>query len=151
MFWSQTLFISLNTSEEKPINPKSNYAVTGLYFYDNRIVEIAKKIKPSARVELEITNINNAYLESSDLRVQLLVWDFAWLDTGKYDSLLEAGQFVQTIEHRQVLKFACLEEIGYNNDWISKDKLLQCAGDLEKTAYGQYLFTLAKLRVSELG
>ena len=129
--------------EEKPINPKSNYAVTGLYFYDNRVVEIAKKIEPSARGELEITDINKAYLESGDLRVQLLGRGFAWLDTGTHDSLLEAGQFVQTIEHRQGLKVACLEEIGFNKGWISKKELLQIARSLEKTNYGQYLKSIA--------
>lgn len=128
--------------EEKPINPKSNYAVTGLYFYDNRVVEIAKSIKPSARGELEITDVNNAYLDSGDLRIQLLGRGFAWLDTGTHDSLLEAGQFVQTIEHRQGLKVACLEEIGFANGWLSKDELSKISDRLRNTDYGRYLADL---------
>jgi glucose-1-phosphate thymidylyltransferase len=128
--------------EEKPINPKSNYAVTGLYFYDNRVVDIAKSIKPSARGELEITDVNNAYLDSGDLRIQLLGRGFAWLDTGTHDSLLEAGQFVQTIEHRQGLKVACLEEIGFANGWLSKDELSKISDRLRNTDYGCYLADL---------
>jgi glucose-1-phosphate thymidylyltransferase len=128
--------------EEKPINPKSNYAVTGLYFYDNRVVEIAKNIKPSSRGELEITDVNNAYLDLGDLRIQLLGRGFAWLDTGTHDSLLEAGQFVQTIEHRQGLKVACLEEIGYANGWLSKDELSKISDRLRNTDYGCYLADL---------
>ncbi|MDA9839209.1 glucose-1-phosphate thymidylyltransferase RfbA [Porticoccaceae bacterium] len=128
--------------EEKPINPKSNYAVTGLYFYDNRVVEIAKSIKPSLRGELEITDVNNAYLDRGDLRIQLLGRGFAWLDTGTHDSLLEAGQFVQTIEHRQGLKVACLEEIGFANGWLSKDELSKISDRLRNTDYGCYLADL---------
>ncbi len=128
--------------EEKPRNPKSNYAVTGLYFYDNRVVEIAKSIKPSSRGELEITDVNNAYLEQGDLRVQLLGRGFAWLDTGTHDSLLEASQFVQTIEHRQGLKIACLEEIGFSNGWLSKDELSKISGRQRNTDYGRYLADL---------
>jgi glucose-1-phosphate thymidylyltransferase len=128
--------------EEKPINPKSNYAVTGLYFYDSRVVEIAKSIKPSARGELEITDVNNAYLDSGDLRIQLLGRGFAWLDTGTHNSLLEAGQFVQTIEHRQGLKVACLEEIGFANGWLSKDELSKISDRLRNTDYGSYLADL---------
>ena len=125
--------------EEKPEKPKSNYAVTGLYFYDNRVVEIAKNVKPSNRGELEITSINNAYLELGELNVSVMGRGFAWLDTGTHDSLMEAGQYVQTIEARQGLKVACLEEIGYRNGWLTKGKLLQQAETLKKTGYGQYL------------
>ena len=128
--------------EEKPENPKSNYAVTGLYFYDNQVVEIAKNVQPSHRGELEITDINNAYLEQEQLNVELLGRGFAWLDTGTHDSLLEAGQFVQTIEHRQGLKVACLEEIAYNNGWIDDEELLERAQFFKKTGYGQYLLKL---------
>ena len=130
--------------EEKPDQPKSNYAVTGLYFYDDRVVEIAKNIKPSPRGELEITDVNNAYLELGELNVSLMGRGFAWLDTGTHDSLIDAGQYVQTIEHRQGLKVACLEEIGYLNGWLSKDKLLQQAEALKKTGYGQYLVQIAE-------
>ena len=129
--------------EEKPEKPKSNYAVTGLYFYDNDVVKIAKSIKPSHRGELEITDVNLAYLERGDLNVELLGRGFAWLDTGTHDSLLEAGQFVQTIERRQGLKVACLEEIAYVQGWLSKDELLVQAESLKKTGYGQYLFNIA--------
>lgn len=130
--------------EEKPSEPKSNYAVTGLYFYDNNVVEIAKKIKPSHRGELEITDVNNIYLERSGLNVELLGRGFAWLDTGTHDSLLEASQFVQTVEHRQGLKIACLEEISFNNGWINSDQLLERANFFKKTGYGQYLLKLHK-------
>lgn len=129
--------------EEKPLQPKSSYAVTGLYFYDNDVIQIAKAVKPSERGELEITSVNNAYLERGDLRVEKLGRGFAWLDTGTHDSLIEAGTYVQTIEHRQGLKVACLEEIGYNSGWLSKDELLAQAKALGKTAYGQYLKKLA--------
>ena len=129
--------------EEKPDIPKSNYSVTGLYFYDNNVVDIAKQVKPSARGELEITSINNAYLERGDLSVEILGRGFAWLDTGTHESLLEAGSFVQTLEHRQGLKIACLEEIAFNQSWLSVHDLERAGRDLSKTAYGQYLLSLA--------
>ena len=125
--------------KEKPKNPESNYAVTGLYFYDNRVIEIAKNIAPSARGELEITDINNAYIRLNCLDMLLLGRGFAWLDTGTHDSLLEAGQFVQTIEQRQGLKVGCLEEIAFNRGWITQKALQQQAAVLCKTGYGQYL------------
>lgn len=130
--------------EEKPKKPKSSYAVTGLYFYDNDVVQIAKAVKPSPRGELEITDVNNAYLKRGDLHVERFGRGFAWLDTGTHDSLLEASQYVQTIEHRQGLKVACLEEIAYQNQWISREHLLERAAYFGKTGYGQYLFTLAR-------
>ncbi|WP_010221255.1 glucose-1-phosphate thymidylyltransferase RfbA [Pseudomonas donghuensis] len=129
--------------EEKPAKPKSHYAVTGLYFYDNDVVNIAKNVKPSPRGELEITDINNAYLQRGDLRVERFGRGFAWLDTGTHDSLLEASQYVQTIEHRQGLKVACLEEIAFEHGWINREQLLERAQAFGKTGYGQYLFTLA--------
>jgi glucose-1-phosphate thymidylyltransferase len=129
--------------EEKPLKPKSNYAVAGLYFYDNDVIEIAKSIKPSHRGELEITDINKAYQARGDLNVELLGRGFAWLDTGTHDSLMEAGQFIQTIEHRQGLKVACLEEIAFHKGWLSKKLLFKQADKLKKTSYGEYLVNVA--------
>lgn len=128
--------------EEKPTVPKSSYAVTGLYFYDNDVIRIAKSIKPSKRGELEITDVNNAYLQRGDLHVERFGRGFAWLDTGTHDSLLEASQYVQTIEHRQGLKVACLEEIAYQQGWVSREHVLERAGYFGKTGYGQYLFKI---------
>mgnify|MGYP000718709442 FL=1 len=125
--------------EEKPTHPKSNFAVTGLYFYDNQVIDIAKSIKPSPRGELEITDVNRYYLEQNSLSVQVLGRGFAWLDTGTHDSLLAASQFIQTIEHRQGLKVACLEEIAYRNHWIDAQMLNTQAQYLLKTGYGEYL------------
>lgn len=126
--------------EEKPLTPKSNYAVTGLYFYDNNVIEIAKSIKPSMRGELEITDINKIYKSRGTLNVELLGRGFAWLDTGTHDSLMDAGQFVQTVERRQGLKVACLEEIAYQKGWLSKETLLKQANTLKQTNYGDYLY-----------
>jgi glucose-1-phosphate thymidylyltransferase len=130
--------------EEKPIHPKSNYAVPGLYFYDNDVANIAKNIKPSPRGELEITDVNRVYLEKNKLKVGVLQRGTAWLDTGTFSSLMQAGQFVQVIEERQGLKVGCIEEIAYKNGWISKEELKQQADKLLKSGYGQYLHNLIK-------
>ena len=128
--------------EEKPKHPKSNFAVTGLYFYDNDVIQIAKQVKPSDRGELEITTVNQMYLERGDLNVELLGRGFAWLDTGTHASLLEAAQFVETIEKRQGYKVACLEEIAFNNGWLSKEQVLAIGQSMNKNDYGQYLISL---------
>jgi len=133
--------------EEKPKNPKSNFAVTGLYFYDNNVIEIAKNVKPSSRGELEITSINEEYLKRDQLKVELLGRGFAWLDTGTHNSLMDASNFVQTIEDRQGYKVACIEEIAFRNRWIDKNQLINLAQPLKKTGYGQYLLEIAKEEV----
>ncbi len=130
--------------EEKPAHPKSNYAVVGLYFYPNKVVEVAQGIKPSARGELEITTVNQRFLSDGELKVQTLGRGFAWLDTGTFDSLSEASTFVETIEKRQGLKIACLEEIAYYQGWISRDTLREVALSMARNSYGQYLFELAR-------
>ena len=128
--------------QEKPVSPRSNYAVTGLYFYDNNVVEIAKSIKPSYRGELEITDVNNIYLQQEQLNVELLGRGFAWLDTGTHESLLEAAHFVETVQNRQGYKVACLEEIAFNNGWLTKEQVLEIGQSMSKNDYGQYLISL---------
>ena len=128
--------------EEKPTHPKSHFAVTGLYFYDNEVIQIAKQVKPSERGELEITTVNQMYLERGDLNVELLGRGFAWLDTGTHASLLEAAQFVETLEKRQGYKVACLEEIAFNHGWLSKEQVLSIGQSMSKNDYGQYLISL---------
>lgn len=129
--------------EEKPAKPRSNYAVTGLYFYDNDVVDIARQVTPSSRGELEITSINQAYLERGDLSVDLLGRGYAWLDTGTHESLLEAGMFVQTIERRQGLKICCPEEVAFNNGWLTTEQVIRAGDCLAKNGYGQYLLKVA--------
>ena len=128
--------------EEKPVKPKSNYAVTGLYFYDNDVVNIAKSIKPSARGELEITAVNNEYLSRGQLHVEIFRRGYAWLDTGTHDSMLDAANFIRTVETRQGLQIACLQEIAYENGWMTKDDIRESVQDMLKTEYGQYLLRL---------
>lgn len=135
---------NVTSIEEKPIAPKSNYAVVGLYFYTNEVVQISKEIKPSERGELEITTVNQVFLNKKSLKVQLMGRGFAWLDTGTHDSLMEAGQFIETIEKRQGLKVACLEEIAYLMKYIDRDQLKKLAEPLKKNGYGQYLLKLVK-------
>ena len=135
---------SVISIEEKPLVPKSNYAVTGLYFYDNDVIEIAKNLDPSSRGELEITDVNNVYLQRETLHVADFGRGFAWLDTGTFDSLMEASQFVQAIEHRQGLKVACLEEIACRNGWISTERMIQYGNELHNTEYGKYLIEIAE-------
>lgn len=138
---------SVISVEEKPENPKSNYCITGLYFYDNRVVELAKKVKPSHRGELEITDLNRLYLDDGTLSVKLLGRGYAWLDTGTMDSLVEAAEFVQMIEKRQSIKISALEEIAYRNNWINKETLIQSAAKYGKSPYGEHLRKVAEERI----
>lgn len=132
------------TIEEKPTKPKSNYAITGLYFFDNEVIEIASKVTPSMRGELEITDVIKAYLEENNLKAEVLGRGFAWLDTGTHDSLIDAGQFVKTLEERQGYKIACLEEIAFKQGWLTKEQLVEKGNNLHSTKYGQYLLELGR-------
>lgn len=143
MWWNLTKHHHALSIEEKPAEPKSNYAVTGLYFYDNDVVSIAEGLEPSARGELEITDINKEYLKRGDLDVKLMGRGYAWLDTGTHDSMLEASSFIATIQKRQNLKVASLEEIAYRQGWISKERLIELVQPMKKNDYGQYLLRLA--------
>jgi glucose-1-phosphate thymidylyltransferase len=136
--------LNVKSLEEKPKNPKSNYAIVGLYFYPSDVVEKAKRVTPSWRGELEITSVNELFLKEGRLKVEIMGRGYAWLDTGTHENLLEAGQFIATLEKRTGLKVACLEEIAYNNGWIEREKLLQLGEKLKKTGYGQYLLKIAK-------
>ncbi|SMO31861.1 glucose-1-phosphate thymidylyltransferase RfbA [Melghirimyces algeriensis] len=136
--------------EEKPLYPKSNYAITGFYFYDNQVIEIAKGLTPSARGELEITDVNKAYLEMDNLHVEVMGRGFAWLDTGTHETLLQASQFIETLEKRQGLKIACIEEIAYNMGYIGAEKLLELAMPMKQNEYGQYLMAVAQTETCDL-
>ena len=137
--------------EEKPVRPKSNYAVVGLYLYPNKVIRDARNIKPSARGEIEITSVNQKFLEDGELKVQLMGRGFAWLDTGTHESLFEASNFIETIEHRQGLKVACLEEIAYRKGWITREEMLDLAEPMKKNEYGQYMINLVKDIPDEFG
>ena len=147
MIRNDMAWLNLMSLEEKPVQPKSNYAVTGLYFYDNRVVELAKNLKPSPRGELEITDLNRLYLNEGNLQVEIMGRGYAWLDTGTHESLLEASQFIATLENRQGLKVSCPEEIAFRNGWIDAKQLEILAQHLAKNGYGRYLQQILKENV----